>query len=666
MGAPSPADSLHGVTPKARTPRRPRGAFTPAERLILSHRRHSGLLPKATLPLRPTLSPMAILKALSRRNDGHQGGRDNLPYSIHHYPVAPSTPRSKRASHEMHTSASPRSRMSHERQTPASPGASRAQYHSSPSARYFSVQDSSNTRAHRSPHPISSPGTLRAVDEEDGSVHFHPLLSSRSGERRTSTEHAGPRRLTTEDPLAMSSPDQDTSARKSPRHSWIHHMEPPQILDFEQQEREEAEKARIAMEKIGVEEDEDEAEEGSVQDERAGVEDQDVQVHEVDIPIEEENRPLEQEVETNDDLMGMDEGEDWEEVEEEEDSRGQTLPELEEDRLGADYSSEDGVEEDFPGLDELPKDEEKEGEVVVAPEPTNLEVSEEEELSPREDELFPGEDESFPEEKEDIIGLRSEDPIQEEILPDETVLWGEDMDHGWEDQDEDEQGENPVGQQIDPGLLSPSPSALMDQLDEDVLQNVRQVRLGSSPRSRSSRAPPPSIPPTPTSLMRTLDKNVAAWMRERPPRSMTSTSSASHPRKARSIRLSKRGYPVPGLPKSLVTSLTRQRCHGVTLRKEVIQHIMDASHDFFESVAEDLSVYARHGKRRKRIEASDAICLMRRQRLLKEEGEVSEMARQALPRELSDLLCPAATTGNLVSGPVASSGRRANEGLRDS
>jgi hypothetical protein len=62
---------------------------------------------------------------------------------------------------------------------------------------------------------------------------------------------------------------------------------------------------------------------------------------------------------------------------------------------------------------------------------------------------------------------------------------------------------------------------------------------------------------------------------------------------------------------------------------------------FFEQVGEDLEAYSDHARGRKRVDASDALLLMRRQNALKFPGKLAEAARKCLPEKvLAELTLP--------------------------
>ena len=55
---------------------------------------------------------------------------------------------------------------------------------------------------------------------------------------------------------------------------------------------------------------------------------------------------------------------------------------------------------------------------------------------------------------------------------------------------------------------------------------------------------------------------------------------------------------------------------------------------FFEQIGEDLEAYSKHAGHRKRVDESDVLMLMRRQRVVTEPGALRELAREFLPRDV--------------------------------
>jgi histone H3/H4 len=90
---------------------------------------------------------------------------------------------------------------------------------------------------------------------------------------------------------------------------------------------------------------------------------------------------------------------------------------------------------------------------------------------------------------------------------------------------------------------------------------------------------------------------------------------ATAARKRKELKVSRFGIEYPSLPPTVIKRLasTFSRSYGGSgkLNKETVESISQASDWFFEQVAEDLSSYADHA-RRKTIEEADVIALMKR------------------------------------------------------
>ncbi|KAK2010101.1 hypothetical protein LZ32DRAFT_390385 [Colletotrichum eremochloae] len=111
------------------------------------------------------------------------------------------------------------------------------------------------------------------------------------------------------------------------------------------------------------------------------------------------------------------------------------------------------------------------------------------------------------------------------------------------------------------------------------------------------------------------------------------------PRKTKAgIKLSKYNMEYPSLPPAVVKRLanTFARSSGISNTKigpEALAEIQRASDWFFEQLGDDLSAYARHAKR-KTIDESDMLTLMRRQRQINQTATPFSLAHRHLPREL--------------------------------
>ncbi|KAF6840628.1 hypothetical protein CPLU01_00999 [Colletotrichum plurivorum] len=106
----------------------------------------------------------------------------------------------------------------------------------------------------------------------------------------------------------------------------------------------------------------------------------------------------------------------------------------------------------------------------------------------------------------------------------------------------------------------------------------------------------------------------------------------------RGLKLSRYNIEYPSLPPAVVKRLagTFARSSGVTKTKispEVLAEIQRASDWFFEQLGDDLAAYAKHAKR-KTIDESDMLTLMRRQRQTSSTTTPFSLAQRHLPREL--------------------------------
>ena len=114
-------------------------------------------------------------------------------------------------------------------------------------------------------------------------------------------------------------------------------------------------------------------------------------------------------------------------------------------------------------------------------------------------------------------------------------------------------------------------------------------------------------------------------------------AAARAPRRKK-LKLTKHGVAIPALPSSLikrlaVESITRRGKRKPTVDKASLKALEQATEWFFEQVGEDLEAYSNHARRKKRVDTSDVLTLMRRQRVLKGQGALQEAAREHLPPE---------------------------------
>ncbi|PFH62514.1 hypothetical protein XA68_13253 [Ophiocordyceps unilateralis] len=113
----------------------------------------------------------------------------------------------------------------------------------------------------------------------------------------------------------------------------------------------------------------------------------------------------------------------------------------------------------------------------------------------------------------------------------------------------------------------------------------------------------------------------------------------------RQKRISKHGTEYPPLPPSLVKKVAQTVLHSSGLSNprisaETLTALTQASDWFFEQLGDDLGAYAKHAKR-KTVEESDVVTLMRRQRQIGPDVSLFSLAQKHLPRELlQDLRMP--------------------------
>ncbi|KAF4583098.1 hypothetical protein GQ602_006242 [Ophiocordyceps camponoti-floridani] len=119
----------------------------------------------------------------------------------------------------------------------------------------------------------------------------------------------------------------------------------------------------------------------------------------------------------------------------------------------------------------------------------------------------------------------------------------------------------------------------------------------------------------------------------------------SRPMRKRQKRISKHGAEYPPLPPSLVKKVAQTVLHSSGLSNprisaDTLTALTQASDWFFEQLGDDLGAYAQHAKR-KTIDESDVVTLMRRQRQIGPSVSLFALAQKHLPRELlQDLRMP--------------------------
>ena len=104
------------------------------------------------------------------------------------------------------------------------------------------------------------------------------------------------------------------------------------------------------------------------------------------------------------------------------------------------------------------------------------------------------------------------------------------------------------------------------------------------------------------------------------------------------MKQTRHGEIVPSLPSSVIRRVTIQASERLGLRRPKLGRdhmaaLEQATEWFFEQVGEDLAAYSDHAKRKKRIDQSDMLLLLRRQRLFQGPGELLKAAKELLPKD---------------------------------
>lgn len=107
------------------------------------------------------------------------------------------------------------------------------------------------------------------------------------------------------------------------------------------------------------------------------------------------------------------------------------------------------------------------------------------------------------------------------------------------------------------------------------------------------------------------------------------------------LKMTRNGTMVPSLPSSLIRRIATETAvrngrRRPQLGKDHMKALEQATEWFFEQAGEDLSAYSGHARRKKKINASDAEMLMRRQRVLSGDGELRRLAEDFLPEKILD------------------------------
>ncbi|RMZ84786.1 hypothetical protein DV737_g954, partial [Chaetothyriales sp. CBS 132003] len=114
-------------------------------------------------------------------------------------------------------------------------------------------------------------------------------------------------------------------------------------------------------------------------------------------------------------------------------------------------------------------------------------------------------------------------------------------------------------------------------------------------------------------------------------------------RRRKRVKMTKNGQVVPSLPVGLIKHIAtevqlRNGRRRPKLGKDQVAALEQATEWFFEQAGEDLAAYAEHSRRKKQIDQADVLMLMRRQRVLKQAGQLQALAKEWLPKKVLDEL----------------------------
>ncbi len=123
-------------------------------------------------------------------------------------------------------------------------------------------------------------------------------------------------------------------------------------------------------------------------------------------------------------------------------------------------------------------------------------------------------------------------------------------------------------------------------------------------------------------------------------------AAAVHRPRRKRVKLTRHGVAIPALPSKLVKriaieSMTRQGQRKPTIDRASLKALEQATEWFFEQIGEDLEAYSNHAGRTKRVDASDVVTLIRRQRAVNGKEKLGDFAVEHLPPEaLRELRLP--------------------------
>ena len=119
----------------------------------------------------------------------------------------------------------------------------------------------------------------------------------------------------------------------------------------------------------------------------------------------------------------------------------------------------------------------------------------------------------------------------------------------------------------------------------------------------------------------------------------TAEATATSGTRRRKLKMTQVGNEIPVIPRSLIkrivhTSQEKANKRKTSLGQDHMRALEQATEWFFEQASQDLETYSSHAGRRTRIGLSDVLLLMRRQRILRNNGDLLRMAKDWLPPEL--------------------------------
>jgi histone H3/H4 len=211
----------------------------------------------------------------------------------------------------------------------------------------------------------------------------------------------------------------------------------------------------------------------------------------------------------------------------------------------------------------------------------------------------------------ETMGLQD---LEQELQVEEGPVFGD---------DDDAQIQSPEEQQAMSGLhgfeLGPQPELGSDTEDEDGDDGP-------------STAGPPAASEAVSPTVPSLNQRDGGFMAAQP---------AS--KRGKKLKMTSQGALVPSIPASLIRRIATETAlrsgrRRPQLGKDHIKALEQATEWFFEQVGEDLSAYAEHARRKKKIKSSDAETLMRRQRVLEGDGELRQLAEHFLPEKVLEEL----------------------------